>query len=86
MPSMNVSLTPELMRLVQAKVKSGLYNNASEVVRDAIRQMDSNSELLAQLKLAQLKEALAAGIKQAKRGDVAPMSLNELLRDLDKGQ
>lgn len=27
---MNVSLTPELERFVDAKVESGLYNNASE--------------------------------------------------------
>lgn len=36
---MNVSLTPELERLVREKVASGLYNNASEVVREALRTM-----------------------------------------------
>jgi antitoxin ParD1/3/4 len=35
---MNVSLTPELENIVDEKVKSGLYNNASEVVRDALRR------------------------------------------------
>jgi len=35
---MNVSLTKELERVVENKVKSGLYNNASEVVRDALRR------------------------------------------------
>lgn len=34
---MNVSLTPELNKFVTAKVKSGLYNSASEVVREALR-------------------------------------------------
>ena len=34
---MNVSLTPELEQLVQEKVASGLYQTASEVVRDALR-------------------------------------------------
>lgn len=38
-PGMNVSLTPELEKLVRAKVASGLYNNASEVVREALRMM-----------------------------------------------
>lgn len=37
---MNVSVTPELYELVQRKVNSGLYGNASEVVRDALRRMD----------------------------------------------
>jgi uncharacterized protein len=36
---MNVSLTPELERFVREKVASGLYNNASEVVREALRAM-----------------------------------------------
>lgn len=34
---MNVSLTPELERFVGEKVESGLYNNASEVVREGLR-------------------------------------------------
>ena len=34
---MNISLTPELEKLVKAKVESGLYNNASEVIREALR-------------------------------------------------
>ena len=35
---MNVSLTPELERLVHERVESGLYNNASEVIREALRE------------------------------------------------
>jgi len=34
---MNVSLTPELEKYIRYKVASGLYNNASEVVREALR-------------------------------------------------
>ena len=37
---MNVSLTEELHAIVQSKVKSGLYSNASEVIRDAIRKLE----------------------------------------------
>lgn len=36
---MNVSLTPELERYIRQKVDSGLYGNASEVVREALRMM-----------------------------------------------
>lgn len=36
-PAMNVSLTPELEELVNEKVRSGLYQTASEVVREALR-------------------------------------------------
>lgn len=35
---MHISLTPELENAVKSKVASGLYNNASEVVREALRQ------------------------------------------------
>lgn len=35
---MHISLTPELENAVKAKVQPGLYNNASEVVREALRQ------------------------------------------------
>lgn len=34
---MNVSLTPELEQYIRRKVDSGLYSNASEVVREALR-------------------------------------------------
>ena len=34
---MNVSLTPELEQFVNEKVESGLYQTASEVVREALR-------------------------------------------------
>ena len=43
---MNVHLTAELETLVQNKVKSGRYNSASEVVREALRlfeERDKNS-------------------------------------------
>ena len=34
---MHISLTPELEKAVKQKVDSGLYNNASEVIREALR-------------------------------------------------
>lgn len=35
--TLNVSLSPQLARFVHTKVESGLYNSASEVVREALR-------------------------------------------------
>ena len=43
---MNVSLTPTLEEYVRRKVESGLYNTASEVVREALRNF-MNQELSA---------------------------------------
>jgi antitoxin ParD1/3/4 len=42
---MNISLTPELERLVADKVASGLYNNASEVVREGLRLLKEHDEV-----------------------------------------
>ena len=36
---MNISLTPSPEALIQEKATSGFYNNASEVVREALRLM-----------------------------------------------
>jgi antitoxin ParD1/3/4 len=41
---MHVSLTAEPESQVKAKVESGLYNNASEVIREALRFMDAHEE------------------------------------------
>lgn len=41
---MQISLTPELEEAVKAKVASGGYNNASEVVCEALRQSFENEK------------------------------------------
>ncbi len=46
---MNVSLTPELEKLVTQKVRTGMYQTASEVVREGLRllrERDEHLELL----------------------------------------
>ena len=40
MDQMNVSITDRLVGYVRKRVKSGRYNNASEVVREALRRME----------------------------------------------
>ena len=42
---MNVSLTPQLEEMVREKVASGRYNNASEVVREALRLLDDHERI-----------------------------------------
>ncbi|MBZ0159057.1 MAG: type II toxin-antitoxin system ParD family antitoxin, partial [bacterium] len=37
---MNISLTPQLEKLVKNKVESGLYGSASEVIREALRLLE----------------------------------------------
>ncbi len=83
MPSMNVSMPSELIKMVEGKVASGLYNDANEVVCDAVRQLDLHAELIYQMKLDRLKAALADGIEQAQRGEYAEYSLESLIAELD---
>ena len=56
---MNISLTAEFEQLIKDKVKSGFYNNASEVIREALRFMQINEELVYHIKLDRLKTKLA---------------------------
>lgn len=58
---MNVNLTPQLEELVRAKVASGLYSSASEVVREALRLMDEQDRLR-QAKLEQLRADVHQGL------------------------
>ena len=64
---MNVSLTPELERLVNEKVESGLYQTASEVVREALRLLKERDQAR-----EQLRADVQAGFDQLVRGDRRP--------------
>jgi antitoxin ParD1/3/4 len=66
---MHVSLTNELESRVKAKVESGLYNNASEVIREALRFMDIHEDWIHEVKLARLREQLKVGTDQLDRGE-----------------
>lgn len=61
MPTRNVNLTDELDQFVAAKVVSGLYANASEVMRAALRMLE-REERENEQKMAALRAAIEAGI------------------------
>jgi antitoxin ParD1/3/4 len=61
---MNVSLTPELERLVNERVESGLYQTASEVVREALRLLKERDQAREQLRVD-----VQAGFAQLARGE-----------------
>jgi antitoxin ParD1/3/4 len=66
---MHVSLTPELESRIKAKVESGLYNNASEVIREALRFMETHEDWIHEIKLARLRDQLKVGIEQLNQGE-----------------
>jgi len=59
-PTRNVNLTDELDRFVLEKVESGRYENASEVVRAALRTLE-REEREHEAKLAALRAAIDEG-------------------------
>ena len=71
---MNVSLTPHLEKLVQGKVESGLYNSASEVMREALRLMEERDQLR-ELRLEELRREIQKGIDS---GDATPLDMEEI--------
>lgn len=60
MPTRNVNLTDELDRFVLKKVESGRYENASEVVRAALRRLEREEQEY-ETKLAALRAAIDEG-------------------------
>lgn len=68
---MNVSLTPELERLVERKVESGEYKSASEVVRHALRLL-SRDDREHEAKLEALRAQLDPAIAEFERGESIP--------------
>lgn len=81
---MNVSLTPTLENLVQQKVATGLYNSASEVIREALRLLEERDELR-KVKLGALRKDISVGLDQLERGEVSEYddrSLDTLAADV----
>ena len=58
--TLNVSLTPELSRFVESRLRSGKYQSASELVREALRLLESRDQ------------AASSGIEALKKAYRAP--------------
>lgn len=77
---MHISLTPELENAVKAKVASGLYNNASEVVREALRQ-----SLLREQENQWIVREAAIGFAQLEAGQTTEVESEQHFIDLVRG-
>lgn len=78
---MNISLTPELEDYVTQKVRSGLYQTASEVIRDGLRLLREREELRGK-RLVELRREIAVGLEQANQGKLAPLNARKSLATL----
>jgi antitoxin ParD1/3/4 len=82
---MNVSLTAHLEELIKKKVSSGLYNSASEVVREALRLLEEQDRLR-ELKIEELRREVRLGVEQLDRGKSAILDKSAVDRIKAKGR
>ncbi|CAL4867339.1 hypothetical protein MMA231_01592 [Asticcacaulis sp. MM231] len=79
MPTRNVVLTDHHESLIAELVQSGRYQNASEVMREGLRLVESR-EAEGAAKLALLRQAAYVGISAIERGDYIEFSDSCLLK------
>jgi len=77
---MNVSLTPELENMVNQKVKTGMYNSASEVVREALRLLEEKDRLK-EMRLEELRVEIRKGRDQIRSGNYIEVKTNQELTE-----
>lgn len=84
MDQMNVSITDQLAGFVRRKVKSGRYNNASEVVWEALRRMQDEDARVLRLArpsaediLPDLTQEQVDGIRRRARSGIASVECGE---------
>jgi antitoxin ParD1/3/4 len=70
---MNVSLTPELERLVTEKVESGMYQTSSEVIREGLRLLRERDE-----RFQSLRRDIRAGFEAVEFTDYGQSNVQEL--------
>jgi antitoxin ParD1/3/4 len=80
---MNISLTPELEKMIQRKVKTGNYNNASEVIREALRLLQDRDREK-EIKLEILKSELKKGIDQLDHHQYGRQALSDIVKKVKK--
>ena len=79
---MHISLTDKLETMVKAKVQSGDYNNASEVIREALRLMRERDEER-QARYNALKNEILLGVEAAENGNFSSRSLEQIASDIE---
>ena len=74
MASTSITLGEHWETFIRNEVASGRYGSASEVVRAALRELETRSE-----KLEALRRHLAEGAEQAKRGETADFDIDDII-------
>jgi len=78
---MHVSLTDRLEAWVREKVESGLYNNASEVVREALRRQILAEQTYNE-KLDALRAEIQKGLDDVEAGRFEDWDVDQFLTEM----
>ena len=65
----NISLTPELDQFIDSHVESGLYESASEVVREGLRLLRHRDDLQRK-QVERVRAKIEKGFKESESGEV----------------
>lgn len=81
---MNIALSPELEKLIEAKIMSGRYHSATEVIGEALYLLEQQDDLR-DLHSGELQTRLDRGLSALARGEGADGEsfMAGLLEDLD---
>ena len=71
---MHISLPPQLESLVKNKAESGLYNSASEVIREALQLLEERDQLN-KLRLETLRTDIQKGVDS---GEATPLDMDAI--------
>jgi len=77
---MNVSLSSTFEAYIQKQLDEGTYNNASEIVREALRLKMQQDEIY-QTRLESLRAAIIQGEES---GDSTPFDMQDIIREAKK--
>ena len=80
MATMNVSLPAAMKEWVESRSADGRYSNASDYVRDLIREDQERTEKLAAMQ-RHIDEAWASGVSESSLEDIR----QDVLKELDIG-
>lgn len=76
MATTSVTLGEHWEVFIKNEVASGRYGTASEVIRDALRNLEERKS-----KLTALRKHLSEGVAQSEQGQYVTQSLDEMLSD-----
>ncbi len=80
---MNVSLTPQLEKLIEQKVREGNYQTASEVVREALRLL-AERDIRRGLEFQRLRNDIQAGLNDVRDGKAADLDMKRIKAEARK--